>query len=300
MFSGLPIELRLAIYSYLMPDLLIKKRLRVSDDFTANGLRLKVYKPVSGVQYTRMSGLDDTASTYAWRTFLGPSNTKYQDACAASLLEVTCYANLWAVCRASQRDLLYMASKFTLAFDCPWQQKRLSPGYADRQYYDTSVLAAIAKSGILQRTALPWSHCMSICVIMTGKERVEDTMDIFRTFVESVTALKSCVPPRLLPSLWLETKFITPYPRAENKFHRWPKYMRPTTDAVGLQATEVEWEEVSRDTVASLCSKDCVCALDVLDNDHAKFWYIGPFWSFIPGEYDDSYTNLPWHESGDD
>ena len=93
---------------------------------------------------------------------------------------------------------------------------------------------------------------------------------------------------------------MVPYPREENKFYRWPKYMRPTTGNIGPQGTGVEWEEVGRSDVALLCSRDFICALDVFDDDHAKFLFVGLFWSFVPGESNRSYTNLPWHESGDD
>ena len=124
-------------------------------------------------------------------------------------------------------------------------------------------------------------------------------MDIFRTFIHAVSALKSCVPRHLLQGLWLEAKVFT---STRHLTFRWPKYCRLVTHITNQVITQVEWKRVNRREAASICSKDYIFAAEKSHAGGAKFWFGGLFWSLVRGECDNSYTDLllcePWSQGG--
>ena len=149
MLLRLPIELRLLVYSHLFPTLWTKKELRIGDTLTRPGIRIKVSRSHKG-------SIGDV-----WRTVRTSDDQVVRDVYAASLAEVTTYANLWTACRTTQSDLRSIAESFTRVFECPWEF-----GGCGRQYYDTNTLKELANSRILQRAAFPWTHCTAAYIVL--------------------------------------------------------------------------------------------------------------------------------------
>ena len=283
MLLRLPVELRLLVYSHLFPTLWIKKEIRVSDTLTRPGIRIKMSRSPKG------------STEDVWRTLRTSDDQVARDVYAASLAEVTAYASLWTACRTTQSDLQSIAESFTLVFECPWEF-----GGCGRQYYDTDTLRELANSRILQRAAFPWSHCTAAYIVLQSTEKVPLLMDVFRTFIHAMSALKPCVPQHLLQRIWLEAKVFT---SSRHLTFNWPKYCRLVTHITNQVITQVEWKRIDRRKAVSLSSRDYIFAAEKSHaTGSAKFWFGGLSWSLVRGECDNSYTDLslcePWSQGG--